>query len=283
MFLSNMIFRYTAVVICMMFLVIATVLADRTDESAVVEQTIKHEKNKKTAVTSTSDPQSAKTTENDKNLTAKLKKLFRFTLVGTVLSDTGKSVAIIEDNRTKEQKFYRLDDRIWGGHIVSIQKDRIVLAKDGVDFEVKLDSGTSRGTGAVNIDKGFIEPASPVSTEPVKVEKYDSGFPKIERKVLNDLIKTPKLELPVKSLDNGKFNVGFVLPGGVLAQLGLRARDIIVTVNAKQADAGTSFPEAIANALNDNDNDNFLRLELDRDDDMDVLYFEIVNSSGKLE
>ena len=76
------------------------------------------------------------------------------------------------------------------------------MTKDGVEVEVKLNSGTSRGTDAVKIEEPQTEVASQVSTETVKVEEYDSGFPKIERKVLEELGKTPKFDLPVKSLND---------------------------------------------------------------------------------
>ena len=77
----------------------------------------------------------------------------------------------------------------------------------------------------------------------------------------------------------GRFHIGFVLTGGVLAQLGLRARDIIVTVNARKSDASTSFPEAVAKALEENEE--VLRLELERDDNMESVYLEIDDSSGE--
>lgn len=281
MYLSYMACSYTVVTVCMMLSVATTALADGADGSVIVEQTIKPERNKETAIKSTSDTQTEKMSENEKIIMAKLKKLFNFTLVGTVLSDTGKPVAIIEDNRINEQKFYRLNDWIRGGRIIKIMKDKVVLTKDGVDVEVKLNTGASRGKGAPVIEKrdsSMDNNVNAAGTKSAKVEEYDSGFPKIELNDLEELSHAPEFSLPVTPLDSGGVKVDAVPADGLLNTLGLETGDIVLNINGWKTGADVSFSEAVAGALQQVDGKTVLRIELK---DKDPLYLEVDDSSDE--
>jgi len=263
MYLSDIVCRYTVVAVCVMLPFITTALAEVTDESEEVEQTVKP------------DVQTEKVSENEKIIMAKLKERFNFTLVGTVLSDIGKPVAIIEDNRTDEQKFYRLNDWIMGGRIIKIIKDKVVLTKDGVDFEVKLNNGKSRGTGAPVNEKrasGMDNDIDSAGTKTAKVEESDSGFPAIELKALEDLLQAPKFSLPLTPLDGGGLKVDAVPADGLLSTLGLKTGDVILNLNGWKTGAGTSFSDAVAGVLQQVEGKTLLRIELE---DKDALYLEI--------
>ena len=270
MFLSNAINRCAAVMICGMFLAITTVVADGTEESVVVEQTVKREQNR-----APEEQLSKGKVEQEK-----LRKLMNFTLVGTVLSDAGKSVAIIEENRTNEQKFYRMGDLIRGVHITKILKDRIILTKDNIDIQLRMNSGTGRGTGTVKIEKGFIEPASPVSAEPAKAEEYDSGFPKIERAILDSIIHAEDFTIPVTTLDDGRFRVDVVKPDSAFSKLGFRSGDV-VAFGVQIQDKGVSSSKAFAQGLQQRFGENILRMEVEHDGKMEMLYIEIEDSTEK--
>ena len=264
MFLSKVDYRCAAVMICGIFLTINTVAADGTEESVVAEQTVKSEINRVAEV------QLSKHQVEQQ----KLRELMNFTLVGTVLSDAGKSIAIIEENRTNEQKFYRMGDLVRGGRITKILKDRIVLTKNGIDIELRLNGGTSRGTGTTMIPEssGDLETGQD-STMSAETIVEGSHFPKIERKALEELSQLPKFSLPVTQQQNGGFHIDSAEKDGPLWKLGLKPGDVIVSFNARVPDVGSSFSNAVAQALSQNEG--VLRLEVENDGKPDVLYLEI--------
>jgi type II secretory pathway component PulC len=286
MYLGYRFFKYLVVIVFGMFLVTATVVADGTKEPVVVGQIVKTEGNKEETIPPVSDQQKKKLSENDKIILERLKEIFDVTLVGAIISNTGKPVVIIEDNRSKIQKFYRQGDMIRGGRITEIYKDRVVLIKDGVELDLKLNSGASRRSGAPIIEKRYSDmdntvDAKPGSTEPAKVEEYDSGFlPNIKREDLESIISAKEFSLPVTMLDDGGFRIDDVQPGGIFNKMGLGVGDVILSFNSQMPDTGSSFSDAIAQALPEGSGVNTLRIVVeDQDGNSDVLYLGIDDSS----
>jgi type II secretory pathway component PulC len=272
MFLSNVFFRYTAVALCSMFLVTTTVVADGTGEAVVVEQTVTPEKNRETEVQ----------LSNDRIEQQELRKLMNLTLVGTVLSDSGKPVAIIEDKGTNSQRFYRLDEWIKGGRITKILRDRIVLVKNGIEIEMKLNSGTRRSSVSPAIanrdtDTENIVSIRPSPAETTNVSNNVTGFDKIEKKDLKALSKLKKFDVPVALLRDGRMQIGVIEPEGTLSKIGLRHGDIIISINAQIPGNDISFPEAVNLALAEDGNT--LRIELERNEKFEVVYLDIDDSS----
>ena len=266
---------------CLICLMVASIDVSASD-SPVAPETLDSEE---AAVEPESDPQEGKLSENDKINAARLKKLLNITLVGIVLSDAGKSVAIIEDNRSDEQKFYRPNDWIRGGRIIKILKDRVVILKNGVDIELRINSGTNRGKVVPIAEKSYdntenIQIASPDS-KMAEVEEHNTGFPKVERKLLESIANAVDFSIPVTTLDDGRFRVDNVQPDSALFKLGLRNGDVISRVNALVQDKDVSFSQAVAQGLEQNLGKNIIRLEIERDGDLGAVYFEIEDSSEK--
>ena len=61
-----------------------------------------------------------------------------FLLVGVIMSETGESMAILEDALTHEQELHPLDAQIGGVRLTRILRDRVVLTSEGVAVEVRL-------------------------------------------------------------------------------------------------------------------------------------------------
>ena len=269
MFLSNLVCRYMAVMSCGMFLVITATVADESKESVAIERTERSVENMEAG------SQLAK----NKAEMVSLRKLLNFTLVGIVLSDTGKSVAIFEDNTTNKQMFHRLDDNVRGMLLTEILEDRVVLTKDSIEIEFRMNSGTSRDTGTTMVEKHDSNTETGEgSTMSDQTDKYDIHLPRIELKVLDELSKMHKFELPVTQLDNGSFRIDSVKKDGPLWKLGFQPGDVIISFNARVPEKGTSIPEAVVQSLSDSDE--VLRLEVEQSGKMDVVYLEIDDSSG---
>mgnify|MGYP004002362983 FL=1 len=254
---------------CLIGLMVASINVSASDTTAVPE----------------SLTQAGKLSENDKIILERLKKTFNITLVGTVISDSGKPVAIIENNISRDQKFYRLGDMIRGGRITEIIKDRVVLIKDGVELELKLNSGTNRGKTVPIVDNNYdrVENTEIPSADRKLDIFNESGFPKIDREVLDSIAKAEDFTIPVTTLDSGSFRVDDVQPDSALSKLGFQNGDIISLINSQMSEKGVSFSSAIAQGLQQNFGENIIRFEMERDGNQEVVYLEIEGSTEKQE
>lgn len=272
MFNSYVVYRYS-VAMCLIYLIFVSIDVIASDAPVVSETTKEHVGIKEADAQTESDQQEGMLSENDKRTMEKLKSVFNCTLVGTVISDAGKPVAIIEDNRSKVQKFYRQGDWIKGGRITEIVKDRVVIIKDGVAVELSLDSGSSRGTG-VNIVENFDTEAISLVSAKTTIEASDVGIPKINREDLESIINAKEFDLPITMLDGGRLRIDDVPSNSNLNKLGLGVGDVIHTHNDQHA--GVSSGEAFAQVLQQEFGENILRLEVEHQDGKpDVLYIEI--------
>jgi type II secretion system protein C len=251
MYLSYRFFKYMVVTVCGIFLAITTVVADESKESVIVEKTVTPEKNR--------DPEEQ--LSNSKIEQEELRRLMNFTLVGTVLSDAGKSIAIIEDNWSNEQKFYRLNDLIRGIRLTEIYKDRVVLMKNGVALDLMLNGGTNRSND-------------------VPME-HESSWPRTELWVLEEIIRLEEFSLPVTQQEDGGFRVDYAEKDGLLDKLGLKTGTVINTFNTSIPKTGSSFSDAISQALSFSKDT--LRLELEHNGKPEVVYIEVIDSSEKHE
>jgi hypothetical protein len=273
MYLSNRVFKYVAVSVCVMFPVITTVIADVADVYVEVEQTVKPEDNREAE-----DQLSKNNAER-----ARLRTLLNFTLVGTVLSNAGKPIAILEDSRSSKQKFYRLDDRLMGMHITKILKDRVMLTKDGIEIEIRLNSGTSREAKAARTEK--YNPGTDAyksSTKPASVEElHNNGIYQVPLETLKHLSRPQEFELPeMPRYDKGFYIDSDVLEGGILGMLGLQAGDVILAVSSRVPVAGSLFSEEISQLLQQEEQvesggKDVIRLDVERGKGVEVLYLEI--------
>ena len=273
MFLSNVVYRCTAVIICGMFLVIATGVAAGKDESAVVEQTVKIDENSDT------EEQLAK----DSAKRERLRKLLNITLVGTVLSNTGKPVAIFEDSRSSKQKFYRLNDRLMDMHITEILKDRVMLTKGGVEIEIRLNSGTNRGAKPVKsrvYDTGI--DSSKSSTIVASVEELNNeGIYKITSETIKRLGSPQGFEFTAIPLyDNGFHIDDSVLKNSILGKLGLQAGDVIFAVNSRVPEPNSFLTDEFSQILDEEvqvetDGQDAIRIDVERGNKVKVIYLVI--------
>ena len=178
-------------------------------------------------------------------------------LVGTVLSDAGKSVAIFEDNKTNAQQFHRLGDTMEGGRITKILKDRVFLAKDDVEVELKIGYG---------IGSTFVQDQTQVDDN-VGVDQ--SVTTNMLQPMTGDTDMS-ELDINVSQIYEGGAEVLDIEEDGILSKLGLRPGDIIRNINHRNTDADLSFSEAVVQDIRSGNN--MLRLELERDGEEKVIY-----------
>ena len=227
---SNTLCRYTVVMVCGMCILIVGIFVKNVEAGNQIPGAIVNEE----SVQSTSDA----------NL--------NFVLVGTVLSDEGKSVAIFEDNKTNSQKFHRLGDTIEGGRITKILKDRVILTENNVKVELKIGYGTGNGQSQTD---------------------YNGEDDTITTHILKPLTGNTdlsELEVNVSQIYEGGAEVLEVEEDGLLSKLGLRSGDIIRNINHRETNDDLSFSEVVAQDIENGQEQ--LRLELERDGEKKVIY-----------
>ncbi|MBT6048505.1 MAG: hypothetical protein HOG49_17015 [Candidatus Scalindua sp.] len=164
-----------------------------------------------------------------------------FILVGTVMSDEGKSVAIFEDNQTNAQQFHRLGDTIEGGRITKILKDRVFLTEDDIEVELKIGYGTGSSYSYEGDDGKW-------ATNTIKPLTVDDDLSELEFNVLQ--------------VGEGGAEILEVQDDGLLSKLGLRPGDIIYNVNHRETNSGLSFSKAVSQDI-ENGTEQQLRLEFE--------------------
>ena len=183
-------------------------------------------------------------------------------LLGTVLHDPGKPMAIIQDGETGEQKLYWLGDVVEGGRLTKILRDSVTLTFAENEVELGL-TGGARGTPATAATvTGLVQP--PLS-------QTDGAFWRVERHTLHDLSRARELSAHVTSLGVRGVRVDKVQADGFFHKLGLQQGDIIHNINGRVPGAELSLQQAIEQKEM---GETMLRLEIDRQGRMNFLYYE---------
>lgn len=179
-------------------------------------------------------------------------------LVGTVLSDAGKSVAIFEDSRTNAQQFHELGDEMEYGRITKILKDKVFLVKNGDEVELKIGFGSGGGS--------FVEDHSQANES----GGIDQSMTTNVMKPFTRDVDLSELEVNVSQIYEGGAEVLDVEEDGLLSKLGLQPGDIIRNINLRETDADLSFSEAISQDIESGKEQ--LRLELERNGEKKIIY-----------
>ncbi len=66
-----------------------------------------------------------------------------FRLVGTIIASEGRSYAVIEDETTVQQGMYKSGESINGATVLKIDKESIIVKKDGVTQVLRISEGSS--------------------------------------------------------------------------------------------------------------------------------------------
>ncbi len=192
-------------------------------------------------------------------------------LLGTVLHDAGRPMAIIQVGKAGEQGLYRLGDVVDGGRVIKIQSDSVTLTFAEIEVELQLVGGASSTSTAAALATGPVHPP---------LAQTEHGFWRVERETLNDLGRSSELIGDVTPLGDEGVRIDRVKANGLLHKLGLNQGDIIRSVDARMLGSGLSLQQALAQTRTD---ESLLRLEIDRQGEMDVLYYQFDPSSDRLD
>lgn len=183
-------------------------------------------------------------------------------LKGTIVQGGGGyAVAILEDVKTKQQDLYRRGDRIGSTELVQVERGLVTLRQGSKDVQLKIFEGdpTKDGGGRPS-EAGHPGPAGPgmpgakppgpaPGGEPIGRETGPNQYV-ISREALgrhmgdfNYFLSNVNIQPYFADGSARGFKVTSVNPAGPVYQLGLRAGDVILSVNG----VSVSNPEDLVN------------------------------------
>jgi general secretion pathway protein C len=143
------------------------------------------------------------------------------------------SAAIIEDPKTREQKLYRIGDRLQDRTIEQILREAVVLDKDGKKEVLRQEKPwivkTSAPGPAARADAGAVPrpvPAEPVQQVTVKEEQIEQAMEN-----LTDLMSQATFRPHIEDGQPAGISITGIKPNAVFRRLRLRNGDVITGVN----------------------------------------------------
>ena len=196
----------------------------------------------------------------------------QFSLSGTVISQNGVAMAILEELSSKQQRLYRLEDSVGTvGSLAAIEKDRVLFRKDAQEEWLEL--------LIMKAEKGVVPLPGAAAPVAVKREPPSPSAPQVlDRRYVtestSDLSRLLTHAQTMPNLADGKID-GFrfisVLPSGFFDRIGLKTNDVVQRIN------GVSIrdPASLMSVLQQLKLERSVRVDVVRNDRPQTLSYEI--------
>ncbi|MDL2123569.1 MAG: type II secretion system protein GspC [Deltaproteobacteria bacterium] len=156
-------------------------------------------------------------------------------LWGTVTGDSGKTYAVIEEQKGKKQNLYKVGDTIQNATLKIILREKVVLNVNGKDEILELEKVASDYKSIISSKRSKGSFSQNIT---IKRSQIDNAV-----KNVNDLMKQVRIR---PHFSNGKPN-GLILSsiksGSIFSEMGLKSGDIITGVNGKNIESVDDAPK----------------------------------------
>ena len=197
-------------------------------------------------------------------------------LIGTVAGSPQNSFAIIEDNQSRNQELYQVDDMIQGdARVVAISRCKVVVLRGGAEQIIECpepDEKADKRSAAVRYA------GSPAKDDSYNVKQVsDSQYVIAEEEVESALGNINQLLTQIRVVPNfqdGKadgFKVFAIKPDSIFAKVGLKNGDVIRKVNGQDI----SSPEKAFGLFQELRNEKNLTVEISRRGRTESISYEI--------
>lgn len=159
-------------------------------------------------------------------------------LWGTVTGLGGKTYAVIEDPKTREQNLYRVGDTVQTARVKKVLREKVILNVKGRDEILKIIELAAAGRGRQTRAPAYASPArravSPGKGEQVTIEqsRIDSAT-----RNLNQLMKGVRIRPHFSNGQPDGIRLSGIKPGSIFTDIGFKSGDIIVGVNGEQIES----------------------------------------------
>jgi general secretion pathway protein C len=224
----------------------------------------------------TGDKETATSQKTAKSTEPLKKANLNVELIGTVVGTPQDSFAIIEDNQTRKQDLYQVDDMIQDqARVVGISRCKVVVLRGGSeeiiecpdpDAKEKKRPSTVRYSGSPTKDDTYNVKRVSDSEFVIDEEEVESALGNI-----NQLLTQIRV---VPNFEDGKpdgFKVFAIKPKSLFAKIGLKNGDVIRKVN----DNDITSPEKAFGVFQELRNEKNLSVEISRRGQSQTLNYEI--------
>jgi general secretion pathway protein C len=193
-------------------------------------------------------------------------------LMGTAVGSYRESFALIQKSSTREERVFRLGDRVYDlGPLVSVRKEQVEIKSGGqlIKLTTPIATGTETGKSAGGLQPGQVSQlATPVG----------AGSYVVDQRALNASLDnigqamTDARLLP--NMKDGKiegFRAQEVKPAGIFGMVGIRNGDVLMRIN----DFAIDSPEKAIQALVSLKGQSRIKLDLIRDGQPTTLNYDI--------
>jgi len=193
-------------------------------------------------------------------------------LLGTALGSYRETYALIQKTSTREERVFRLGDRIYDlGTLVSVKKEQVVINAGGQQIKLMTPVATGTDTGRSAPGQEYPQP-TPLATA------VGSGSYVVDQRALNASLDnigqamTDARLLP--SVKDGKvegFRVSEVKPAGIFGMVGIKNGDVLLHINDFPIDS----PDKAIQSLVSLKGQSRIKLDLIRDGQPVTLNYDI--------
>lgn len=179
-------------------------------------------------------------TRVDIDLTALKPTELKLKLWGTITGEDGLTRAVIEDQTTREQAFFRAGEEVASAKIKMILREKVVLSVNGKDEILEIEQPTGRGgpglaTRAVPSSPAAnrlatAPPVAPSPAEPRSIRMKLSRLGPISDDP-QDWAKEAAAEPYLSEEGETGLMMNRITPSSPLRRLGIRNGDVIVSIN----------------------------------------------------
>lgn len=169
-------------------------------------------------------------------------------LWGTVARQSGKTYAVIEDTKKREQNLYQVGDTVQDAVVKMVLREKVVLSVKGKDEVLEMEKLESASTAAVTGSPGK-PPAQP------RARKIALKRDQIEGAVsdLNSLMSQVKIRPHFKDGQPDGIALSNIRSNSIFRKMGLRNGDILMGVNdqnIQSVDDALGFYNSLKSASN---------------------------------
>jgi len=161
-------------------------------------------------------------------------------LLGTVAGDAAVARAVIEDTANRVQDLYRIDDVVQGARIVSIERNRVILARNGVREVLNLDLASGASDAGGSSGPPLVKHPTGVSGPGVSVKVLSPSEFEINKRAfltrvggIEAILKTAKLRPYVVDGKVSGLRVTGLENVSMMRFVGLANGDVIQAVNGQ--------------------------------------------------
>jgi len=248
--------------ICIMLGLCGAVSSSRPKEEANKDRILKDELSEQIALAFQEDAAGALTIKDEetKELIAELE------LLGTAISNPKERFAFIKDLKSDKLGTYKLGSLIRGAEVVQIERGEVTLNFKGRKIQLQL---SNRGLKWANANK----------ENPAIVSASSSQIVVSKKGLLNetDKILESARAIKVKPAYQSKKVTGMVIEGvskdSIIAQAGIRDKDIVTTVNNQKIDSYQKALQVFSKAKNQSE----INVGLLRDGQVKNLSYRLTN------